>query len=65
MMTMFEKLSRSLTYDSNFCHMDTHTDHFTPLTLCMQLLTETHQNKHFVVRNVFIKWNECDFAKCW
>ena len=55
MMRMFEKLSQSLTYDSNFCHMDTHTDHFTPLTLCgVQLLIETHQNIYFVVTNVVI-----------
>ena len=55
---MFEKLSRSLKYDSNFGHMDTHTDHFTPLMQCVQLITGTHQNMHFVVRNAFIKWNE-------
>ena len=37
---MFEKVSRSLKYDSNIFfvnkHMDTTTDHFTPLALRVQ-----------------------------
>ena len=39
--------------------MDTNTDHFTPLILCIWVITETHQNMDFVVGNVVTKWNEC------
>ena len=36
LLQMFEKVSRSLKYDSKFFFVDTTTDHFTPLAQCVR-----------------------------